>query len=62
MIGANAGDEAGEESVGPHEGEEGGEDDGAKGAPNVIITGLMSLVKVVSQKVGRRGYTYTGAK
>jgi len=47
MIGANAGDEAGEESVGPHEGEEGGEDDGAKGAPNDIVTCNYFNIKVV---------------
>jgi len=45
MIGANAGDEAGDGSVGPHEGEEGGDDNGAKGAHNAIITRATQFIQ-----------------
>jgi hypothetical protein len=42
MIGAGAGEDAGDESVGPTDGEEGGDDVGTKAAPRAIITGYLA--------------------
>jgi hypothetical protein len=44
MIGASEGEDGGDESVGPRDGEEGGEDEGAKGAPRAIMTYLTCVV------------------
>jgi hypothetical protein len=37
MIGANTGEDGGDESVGPNDGDEGGEEESAKGVPRAII-------------------------
>lgn len=44
IIGAKAGEDAGDESVGPTEGEEGGDDESSKGAPKAIITYATKLL------------------
>lgn len=59
MIGANTGEDGGEESVGPNDGDEGGEEESAKGVSRVMIAcNLEVRVQIVVAQSRAKGYYF----